>query len=48
MKFTDTSEKGFQKLIANELTTKGGYVENVSNDFEKEFCINIRTTAFVY
>ena len=40
MKFTDTSEKGFQKLIAKELITNGGYVESVSNDFDKEFCIN--------
>jgi len=40
MKFTDTSEKSFQKLIADELTAKGGYVETVSNDFDKEFCIN--------
>ena len=40
MKFTDISEKGFQKLIADELTINGGYVESVSNDFDKEFCIN--------
>ena len=40
MQFTDTSEKGFQKLIANELTTNGGYIESVSGDFDKEFCIN--------
>ncbi|MBE9469077.1 MAG: type I restriction endonuclease subunit R [Bacteroidetes bacterium] len=42
MKFTDTSEKGFQKFIVNELTTKGGYVESVSSDFDKEFCINAK------
>ncbi|MCD6091930.1 MAG: hypothetical protein J7J72_10555 [Bacteroidales bacterium] len=42
MQFTDTSEKGFQKYIVNELTTKGGYVESVSNDFDKEFCINTK------
>ena len=40
MKFTDTSEKAFQKLIANELIENGGYVESVSNDFDKEFCVN--------
>jgi len=37
MQFTDTSEKGFQKYIVKELCTKGGYVESVSNDFDKEF-----------
>jgi len=42
MQFTDTSEKGFQKFIVNELTTKGGYVESVSNDFDKEFCNNTK------
>jgi type I restriction enzyme R subunit len=42
MQFTDTSEKGFQKYIVKELTTKGGYVESVSNDFDKEFCINTK------
>jgi len=42
MQFTDTSEKGFQKYIVKELTTKGGYIENVSNDFDKEFCINTK------
>ena len=40
MPFTDTSEKGFQKYIVKELTAKGGYVESVSNDFDKKFCIN--------
>jgi len=40
MQFTDTSEKGFQKFIIKELTTNSGYVESVSNDFDKEFCIN--------
>ena len=42
MQFTDTSEKGFQKYIVKELCTKGGYVESVSNDFDKEFCINTK------
>ena len=40
MKFTDTSEKGFQKLITKELITNGGYVESVSSDFDREFCLN--------
>jgi type I restriction enzyme R subunit len=40
MKFTDTSEKGFQKLIVKELTSNSGYVESVSHDFDREFCLN--------
>lgn len=39
-KFTDTSEKGFQKYIVNELTGPNKFRESVSNDFDKEFCIN--------
>ncbi|MBO1224627.1 MAG: type I restriction endonuclease subunit R [Candidatus Scalindua sediminis] len=42
MQFTDTSERGFQKYIAKELTTKGGYVESLPNDFDREFCINAK------
>jgi len=42
MQFTDTSEKGFQKYIVKELCTKGEYVESVSNDFDKEFCLNTK------
>ncbi|SEH06296.1 hypothetical protein [Candidatus Venteria ishoeyi] len=40
MKFTDTSEKGFQKLIVKELTSNSGYVESISNNFNREFCLN--------
>lgn len=40
MKFTDTSEKGFQKFIVQELVEKNQFVESVSTDFDKEFCIN--------
>jgi len=40
MAFTDTSEKGFQKLISCKLIMNGGYVESVSKNFDKEFCIN--------
>jgi len=40
MKFTDTSEKGFQKLIVKHLTENHGFRVSVSNDFDKEFCIN--------
>lgn len=42
MQFTDTSEKGFQKYIVKELTTKGGYVESQPSDFDREFCINAK------
>ncbi|WP_321297385.1 type I restriction endonuclease [Marinifilum fragile] len=38
--FTDTSEKGFQKYIVNELVEENKFRESVSNDFDKEFCIN--------
>lgn len=40
MNFTDTSEKGFQKLIVKALTMENGYRESVSNDYDKEFCLN--------
>lgn len=36
---TDTSEKGFQKLIVKALLEQG-YQESVSNDFDREFCLN--------
>ncbi len=39
MKTSDTSEKGFQKLIVRELTEKQGYAENKSNDFDQDFCV---------
>ena len=38
--FTDTSEKGFQKYIVKELVERNKFIESVSNDFNKEFCIN--------
>lgn len=38
--FTDTSEKGFQKLIVRELVETNKFRESYSNDFNKEFCIN--------
>jgi len=40
IKHTDTSEKGFQKLIVRELTETQGYIETKSNDFDREFCVN--------
>lgn len=46
--FTDTSEKGFQKLIANYLVKEHKYVETVSADFDREFCINTKQVlAFI-
>lgn len=38
--FTDTSEKGFQKYIVKELVEQNKFRESISNDFDKEFCIN--------
>jgi type I restriction enzyme R subunit len=40
MIFTDTSEKGFQKYIVKELVGQNKFCESISNDFDKEFCIN--------
>lgn len=40
MQHADTSEKGFQKLIVKELVEQQGYIESVSNDFDREFCLN--------
>ncbi len=41
MQHTDTSEKGFQKLIVKALVEQHGYIESVSNDFDREFCLNV-------
>jgi type I restriction enzyme, R subunit len=38
--FTDTSEKGFQQYIVKELVEQNKFRESVSNDFDKEFCLN--------
>ncbi|RED94643.1 type I restriction endonuclease [Marinoscillum furvescens] len=37
---TDTSEKGFQRLITRELQELHGYVASTSNEFDREFCLN--------
>lgn len=37
---SDTSEKGFQKLIVKTLVEEQGYIESASNEFDREFCIN--------
>lgn len=42
MGFTDTSEKGFQKLIVKELVEQNKFRESVSNDFDREFCFNLK------
>jgi len=42
MQFTDTSEKGFQKFIANYLVTEQKFVETRTNDFDTDFCINTK------
>ncbi|MEO8146387.1 MAG: type I restriction endonuclease [Bacteroidia bacterium] len=46
--FTDTSERGFQKYIANYLVNEHKYVEAFPPDFDREFCINTKQVlAFI-
>lgn len=40
--FTDTSEKGFQKLIASYLVNEHRFTAAKPADFDAEFCLNIR------
>lgn len=40
IKPTDTSERGFQKVIVNELKQLHNYEVSHSNDFDREFCLN--------
>lgn len=40
IKTTDTSEKGFQKLILKALSEENGFEISDSNDFDREFCLN--------
>ncbi|MCU0440469.1 MAG: type I restriction endonuclease [Raineya sp.] len=48
MQFTDTSEKGFQKFITHYLVTEHHFVETTPNEFDREFCINIKQVlAFI-
>ena len=42
LQFTDTSEKGFQKFIANYLVSKHNYTETTPAEFDREFCINTK------
>lgn len=43
MPFTDTSEKGFQKMIVGYLVNEHKFIETVSSDFDKEFCLNTQS-----
>jgi len=48
MKFTNTSEKGVQKIIVAHLTQQQGYTETFNKDFNREFCINTaQVLAFI-
>lgn len=40
IKSTDTLEKALQKLIVMNLVGVHGYLESISNDFDREFYIN--------
>ena len=42
MTFTDTSERGLQKLITNYLVTEHQYIETSPTEFDREFCINTK------
>jgi hypothetical protein len=39
MSFTDTSEKGFQKIIANYLVATQKLIETSPTEFDREFSI---------
>lgn len=48
MQFTDTSERGFQKFITNRLIGSHQFIETTHDEFDREFCINIKhVLAFV-
>lgn len=40
MKFTDTSEKGFQQFITRYLVNDQQFIETSPTDFDREFCLN--------
>lgn len=40
--FTDTSERGFQKFMANYLVNEHRYLESSPTEFDREFCINTK------
>jgi type I restriction enzyme R subunit len=42
MKFTDTSEKGFQKFITNYLVTEHYFIETTPAEFDRDFCVNTK------
>ena len=48
MAFTDTSERGFQKFISNYLVNEHKYVVSTLQEFDREFCLNIKQVlAFI-
>lgn len=48
MAFTDISERGFQKFIANYLVNEHKYVVSTPQEFDREFCLNIKQVlAFI-
>ncbi len=40
MQFTDTSEKGFQKFIAEYLVSEHKFIESNASEFNRNFCVN--------
>ena len=42
MAFTDTSERGFQRFIANYLVNGHKYVVSTPQEFDREFCLNTK------
>ena len=40
MKFTDTSEKGFQQFITRYLVNDQHFIETSPTEFDREFCLN--------
>jgi hypothetical protein len=46
--FANTSERGFQKFIANYLVNEHKYVVSTPQEFDREFCLNIKQVlAFI-
>ncbi len=42
MQFTDTSERGFQKFMADYLVAEHKFIETPPTEFNREFCINTK------
>src|SRR5437868_1289798 len=48
IKFTDTSERGFQKFIANFLVVENKFIETPQSEFDREFSVNTKQVfAFI-